>query len=891
MSGKSASIMIRILGDGDGAQKAADATEKSFGGLASTIGKVGLGIGAAFGTAAIAAGVFLEKIGATFDDAYDKIAVTTGATGDQLTGLQEDFKNVFKSVPVSAEDASTAIADLNQKLGLTGKPLEDISTQFLNLSRVTDTDLQSNIDSVTKAFNGFGIATGDQGAELDKLFKVSQKTGISVGDLADQMSDGQVAFQAAGLSFDQAASILGTFNKAGLDSSDIVPALSKAMATAAKDGKDAQTVFTDTFNAIKNAPNDTEAAGAALEVFGAKAGPKLAELIRTGKLSLDDFTDAVYAMQPGINETATSTDDWREKLQLLGNKVLVALEPLATKVFGAVGDAVAWATPYIEQFTLWLSENLPKAFAWLQTNVLPVVEKVFAGVIKWDKFLLDTFKEHWPQIRDAVKAAVDWVTTKAWPALKTAFYAVAGAVQWVADKVEEYWPKIKEIVATVVDWIVGTAWPAIKKVADFIGDKFGELVAIVQKHWGEISQAVSDAWVIIQQVVKAAAAIVYVSVMAFVEAVKFIWDNFGTYIVDAMKNAWEFIKSIFSAAIEVITGILAFFKDLFTGNWGALWGDVQRIFEGVWDGLKAYLQLAVDTIILILETAWTAIKLAVQAAWDAIALVISTVWDGIKSGVQSVVDAIKDLLSTTWDAIKSAASTTWEAIKTAITTPITAAKDLISGVWTDIKSAASTAWDGVKTAADTAWNAIKDTVVAPINAAKTAISNVWDAIVGQVGGLPSRIANVAIGMWDGIKNAFKSAINWIIDKWNGLDFTFTLPKIHVYGTDIDIGGNSITWGLPDIPRWAMGAVLSVPTLGIAGDAGPGNPEIVAPKRMIEDIVFDAIASQTPSGMPAGQAMVLRVGDREFVAYLEEVADGRIDSYDRQLAGAVGAGVR
>jgi phage-related minor tail protein len=137
--------MINILGDAKGATEAADATETRFAGLGTKLGKIGATVGAGLAAGGIAAIVGLEKLGSTFDDAMDSIAVKTGATGEELDGLGDSFKSVFTSVPVSADEAAQAIGTVSQQLGLTGKPLEEVSTQLLNLSRITDTDLGTNL--------------------------------------------------------------------------------------------------------------------------------------------------------------------------------------------------------------------------------------------------------------------------------------------------------------------------------------------------------------------------------------------------------------------------------------------------------------------------------------------------------------------------------------------------------------------------------------------------------------------------------------------------------------------------------------------------------------------------------------------------------------------------
>src|SRR4051794_32310918 len=92
-------IKVAIVGDAKPlgvATKQGEGFLKGFGSRAAGIGKVvGLGIAGA----AVGVGVAAFKIGESFDEAYDKIRIGTGATGSKLKGLESDFKSVVKTVP------------------------------------------------------------------------------------------------------------------------------------------------------------------------------------------------------------------------------------------------------------------------------------------------------------------------------------------------------------------------------------------------------------------------------------------------------------------------------------------------------------------------------------------------------------------------------------------------------------------------------------------------------------------------------------------------------------------------------------------------------------------------------------------------------------------------
>ena len=313
--------------------------------------------GAGILAGATAIGVGLYEIGSQFDEAFDGIRISTGATGPALEGLQNDMKAVAGAVPASFGEAGKAIAELNRRLGLTGAPLQTLSSQMLELSRMTKTDLSSNIEAVSKVMQNFGIDAASQSGKLDLLFRASQASGVSVQDLASSMSGAGVVLREVGLGFDQSAAFLATLAKAGVDAGDVMPALSKALAVAAKNGKDAAAVFSETFNAIKTAPDDIAAAGIALEVFGAKAGPRLAAMIREGKLSFEEMQAAIANGGDTIRGASADTQDFGEKLTLLKNRVLLAIEPIATRVFDKIGEAMDALGPKVEELTIFFSEN------------------------------------------------------------------------------------------------------------------------------------------------------------------------------------------------------------------------------------------------------------------------------------------------------------------------------------------------------------------------------------------------------------------------------------------------------------------------------------------------------------------------------------------------------
>lgn len=163
------------------------------------------------------------------------------------------------------------------------------------------------------------------------------------------------------------------------------------------------------------------------------------------------------------------------------------------------------------------------------------------------------------------------------------------------------------------------------------------------------------------------------------------------------------------------------------------------------------------------------------------------------------------------------------------------------------------------------------TVIKKINAAVTAVYNYvvdkFNSVVRFIAGVGSRIAAGAKGMWDGIKNSFKSAINWIIDKWNNL--SFSLPTVNTpFGS---IGG--FTLNTPNIGRLASGGWAQGGRTYLTGENGP---ELITMGRGSSAYVnsADNTAAMTGNAVPV---VHVYIGDRE----LTDMIDVQVESSDRQ----------
>lgn len=452
----------------------------------------------ALGGIAIGAGAALFKIGESFDDAYDKIRVGTGATGEALERLKGDFKNVIASVPTDFDSASTAITEINRRLGLTGKPLQGLAKQFLELSRITGTDLTTNIETVSKAFVDWEVPVKRQSEVLDGFFRLSQESGISVDALASSVQKFGSPLRTLGFTLEESASMFAMFEKAGVNTQTMVPGLKLAIANLV-DPTDELSGKLDKLGVDAKKPNDqlrqvfdllskdglsaTEKMSLAMDVFGSRAGADLAEAVKQGRFEVGDLMKVMTKGKDTIRGAGRDTMDFSESWQLFKNRAMLALEPVAIRVFALLSDGMKW-----------LAQNGPAIFRavgdavdWLK-RAFNDIKPALVFMVEQARNLLNNFKDVFRGAFDIIKGIVDVFVgiihgdfSQMWKGIKSVF---SGAIKAVIGLMKGMTAPLRSIAGKLGDVIL-KGFDVVKKVPGFIGDLLGKaldkLVAAVSR--------------------------------------------------------------------------------------------------------------------------------------------------------------------------------------------------------------------------------------------------------------------------------------------------------------------------------------------------------------------------------------------------------------------------
>lgn len=324
-------LTIRLIGDLTDLQKKLNQASND-------LSKVGATMSKKVTPAAAATAVALTKLGNDWNNAVDQIIIGTGASGAALDGLLGSAKKVAGQVPNDFGQVGTAIAEVNTRLGLTGPELEATTKKFLDLSRITGTDVKTNIGLVTRVFGDWSVASKDQAGAMDTLFAATQQTGIGIDRLSSLVVQFGAPMRQLGFSMEESIAIFGKFEKEGVNIEAVMSGLRMGLGRMAKAGEEPIDTFKRLVDEIKNAGTQGEANALALEGFGQRAGPDMAAAIREGRFEIEDLVASLGNSEGALDDAASRTLHLSDRLKMLQNRITGALGP-----FGELGGAAAGA--------------------------------------------------------------------------------------------------------------------------------------------------------------------------------------------------------------------------------------------------------------------------------------------------------------------------------------------------------------------------------------------------------------------------------------------------------------------------------------------------------------------------------------------------------------------
>lgn len=295
------------------------------------------------------------------DDGADIAITKTGAIGESAKDIKNSYKGVASQVTGDFTDIGSAVGEVNTRLEFTGDKLTECSTDFVKFAKVNDTDVTSAVRLVSRAMGDAGIETDNYGQLLDYLTVAGQKSGVSIDTLTEDLAKYGAPMRALGLDTKNSIALFSAWEKSGVNVQIAFSGMKKAISNWGKEGKDSRKEFQKTLKEIKACPSLAKATTKAIDIFGAKAGPDLADAIKEGRFSYEDMIEALDNSKGSLKSTYDSIEDG-------GDRIKIVMQKAKLKVADFAGGIINKYEPQITKAIDTGIEKGEKAVTWVIKN-------------------------------------------------------------------------------------------------------------------------------------------------------------------------------------------------------------------------------------------------------------------------------------------------------------------------------------------------------------------------------------------------------------------------------------------------------------------------------------------------------------------------------------------
>lgn len=332
-------LFLRIIADDKGFEADLVAKAGKAGDAAgATLGeRMGAGIkrnGAKLIGATFAAGLAIAGKGVLeLQNITADFRAETGATEEEAKRAGQAINEMSGRNIQPMAEIGAALTKVHTDMGLVGAEAEATTQKFLRFGRVTKVDAAAEVKSFDDILDAWGLTAKDVGPIMDALVVSHQKFGGVIADDEIALRDLAPTLLASNQTWQDGLALIDLFKASGADVATAVTGITKALGKV-KSPEELQALIDD----IVATEDPFVRAAKAADLFGAKAGAKLANVLKPGMTGLDDY-------KISVDEAAGATEKAAQVLDsTLGARFQLLIKQAGSAIIGLGNDWGGLAT-------------------------------------------------------------------------------------------------------------------------------------------------------------------------------------------------------------------------------------------------------------------------------------------------------------------------------------------------------------------------------------------------------------------------------------------------------------------------------------------------------------------------------------------------------------------
>lgn len=479
-------VILKFRADDSGLKSGLNSMKGGLGALKV----VGVAAFAAMAAAAVKFSAEAIKAGAAFESSMTEARAVSRATQAQYESMSAKAREIGAATAFSAQEAADSFIGLSRAGLSTEQQIQSIDA-VMALAGATATDLTTSTEAIVASLSQFNLEATESARVADTFAAAAANSMFDTQGLAVAMRYAGTTGAAMGMSLEETTAAVMQFRNLGLEASqagtslrmalnklaNITPNAESALASYGLTAADVSIENKDFGQIIDTLAKAGVDAGAAMQIFGARAGSSMAGLIKNARegsneyekflSTLEDSSGTAEEMYDTMMDTVQGQMDivksaaeevklsWFDALQPTVKGILPQISGLLTKI----GNVIKNNTSILQDFF----RHIVAAFSAFETGAgdAQIFETIVKGVFSSVAIAVGGFV-----------AAIGGVKV-AWETVKLAFNLVAdgitGAILGIISIVKNMTATIANAIVSTFEFILDRIATDIERMAKVAG--------------------------------------------------------------------------------------------------------------------------------------------------------------------------------------------------------------------------------------------------------------------------------------------------------------------------------------------------------------------------------------------------------------------------------------